>query len=162
MERKKLNNPWLRLEGYNCIGCAPGNPFGVHLEPYEEGDEIVAEWQPSVNYQGWLNTLHGGIHALLLDEICGWVVMRKLQTAGVTSKMEIRYKRPVATTGGKLTVRAHIRDNQRNLYTIDAELIDAEGRVCTEATCVYFTFSHEKAERDMHFIPVTAEGEEAE
>ena len=26
------------------------------------------------------------IQALLLDEVCGWVITRKLQTAGVTSK----------------------------------------------------------------------------
>ncbi len=160
MENRKLINPWLGLEGYNCIGCAPNNPFGVHLEPYEEGDDIVARWKPSVNYQGWLDTLHGGIHALLLDEVCGWVVMRKLQTTGVTSKMELRYRRPVSTSGGELTVRAHIRDNVRNLYTIDAQLIDAEGRVCTEATCVYFTFPPEKAKRDMHFMPIKVEGEE--
>ena len=88
MTRKKLLNPWVGLEGYNCIGCAPGNPFGIHLQPYEEGEDIVAEWTPSSDYQGWLNTLHGGIHALLLDEVCGWVVMRKLQTTVVTSKME--------------------------------------------------------------------------
>ena len=99
MEKKKLINPWLGIEGYNCIGCAPCNPFGVHLQPYEDGEDIVAQWQPSANYQGWLNTLHGGIHALLLDEVCGWVVMRKLQTTGVTSKMEVRYRRPVLTTG---------------------------------------------------------------
>ena len=70
------------MEGYNCIGCSPDNPFGLHLCFYEDGDDIVTTWKPSPLYQGWLNTLHGGIQALLLDEVCGWVVTRKLQTAG--------------------------------------------------------------------------------
>lgn len=74
------------MEGYNCIGCSPDNPFGLHLCFYEDGDDIVTTWKPSPLYQGWLDTLHGGIQALLLDEVCGWVVTRKLQTAGVTQR----------------------------------------------------------------------------
>lgn len=108
------------MEGYNCIGCSPDNPFGLHLCFYEDGDDIVTTWKPSPLYQGWLNTLHGGIQALLLDEVCGWVVTRKLQTAGVTSKMETRYKRPVSTNDTELTVRAHIREQRRNIVIIDA------------------------------------------
>ena len=71
MDMKKITNPWTGLKGYNCIGCAPDNPFGLHLCFYEDGDDIVSKWHPSANYQGWLNTLHGGIQALLLDEVMG-------------------------------------------------------------------------------------------
>lgn len=85
---KKIINPWKDLEGYNCFGCAPNNESGVKMEFYEDGDEVVSIWKPRPEYQGWLNTLHGGIQSVLLDEICGWVVVRKLQTSGVTSKME--------------------------------------------------------------------------
>lgn len=160
MDIKKIINPWVGMEGYNCFACSPDNPFGLHLCFYEEGDDIVTQWKPSSNYQGWFNTLHGGIQALLLDEVCGWVITRKLQTAGVTSKMETRYKRPVTTTDTTLTVRAHIREQKRNIVIIDAALYDSAGNVCTEATCTYFAFSREKAEQEMHFIPCKVEGEE--
>lgn len=157
MDIKKIINPWQGMEGYNCFGCSPDNPFGLHLCFYEDGDDIVTRWKPSDNYQGWLNTLHGGIQALLLDEVCGWVVTRKLQTAGVTSKMETRYKRPVATNQGEITVRAHIREQKRNIVLIDATLTDAEGNVCTEATCTYFAFPQEKAIKEMNFKPCNTE-----
>ena len=85
---KKIINPWKNMEGYNCFGCSPDNEAGVRMEFYEDGDEVVSIWKPRPEYQGWLNTLHGGIQSVLLDEICGWVVFRKLQTGGVTSKME--------------------------------------------------------------------------
>ena len=75
---KKIINPWKDLEGYNCFGCAPNNESGVKMEFYEDGDEVVSIWKPRPEYQGWLNTLHGGIQSVLLDEICGWVVVRKL------------------------------------------------------------------------------------
>ena len=156
---KKIVNPWEGMPGYNCIGCSPDNPFGLHLHFYEDGDYIVSKWKPSGNYQGWLNTLHGGIQALLLDEVCGWVITRKLQTAGVTSKMETRYKRPVSTLDTELTVRAHIREQRRNIVVIDATLADSSGTVCTEATCTYYAFSKEKAQSDMHFTECRTEDE---
>ena len=148
---KKIINPFVHLEGYNCFGCAPHNPLGVKLEFYEDGDDIVSEWQPRAEYQGWLNTLHGGIQSVLLDEVCGWVVMRKLQTAGVTSKMETRYLRPVSTDEPHVTLRAHIVQQRRNLVVIEATLSDSQDRVCSEAICTYFTFPPEKARTAMHF-----------
>ena len=156
---KRILNPWEGMPGYNCIGCSPDNPFGLHLHFFEDGDDIVSKWKPSGNYQGWLNTLHGGIQALLLDEVCGWVITRKLQTAGVTSKMETRYKRPVSTLDTELTVRAHIREQRRNIVVIDATLADSTGAICTEATCTYFAFPKEKAQRDMHFTQCRTEDE---
>lgn len=151
MDKHKIINPYVGIDGYNCIGCAPNNPFGLHLCFYEEGDDIVCHWQPSANYQGWLNTLHGGIQALILDEVCGWVVSRKLQTAGVTSKMETRYRKPLYTNGGELTARAHLRELRRNIAIIDACLINPEGEICTEATCTYFAFPKDKAREEMSF-----------
>ena len=91
---RKLTNPWESLSGYNCFGCAPHNGAGVKMEFYEDGDEIVSVWQPKSQFQGWLNTLHGGIQSVLIDEICAWVVLCKLQTTGVTSKMETRFRAP--------------------------------------------------------------------
>ena len=62
---KKLTNPWEGLKEYNCFGCAPNNPTGVKMEFFEDGDDIVSLWKPRAEYQGWLNTLHGGIQATI-------------------------------------------------------------------------------------------------
>ena len=134
---KKIINPWKGLEGYNCFGCAPNNEAGVRMEFYEDGDEIVSIWKPRPEYQGWIDTLHGGIQAVLLDEICAWVVLRKLQTTGVTSKMETRYRK-----------------------SVEAKLYNKDNEVCTEAVCTYFTFSQEKAKSEMHFLHCDVEPEE--
>ena len=49
---KKIINPWRNHEGYNCFGCSPDNPIGLHMEFYEDGDYIVSTWHPEHNYQG--------------------------------------------------------------------------------------------------------------
>ena len=157
---KKIINPWIGIEGYNCFGYAPTNEAGVKMEFYEDGDEIVSIWKPRSEYQGWLNTLHGGIQAVLLDEICAWVIARKLQTTGVTSKMETRYRKSVSTLDSYIVLRASIREQKRNIVTVDAKLLNSAGELCTEATCVYFTFPREKAEKEMCFTGCGVEAEE--
>ena len=62
---KKIINPWEGLDGYMCFGCAPSNPMGLHMEFYEDGDDIVAYWEPEAHYQGWLNTSVSYTHLTL-------------------------------------------------------------------------------------------------
>ena len=47
---KKIINPWEGLDGYMCFGCAPNNPLGLHMEFFEDGDDIVAFWKPQGTY----------------------------------------------------------------------------------------------------------------
>ncbi len=155
---KKIINPYLGHPGYNCIGCCPSNPIGLHLEFYEDGEDIVSMWSPSQNYQGWVNTLHGGVIATLMDETAGWVITRKLQTAAVTSRLSIHYKKPVFTTDKLLTIRARIVSNVRNFYTIKVELTNDRGELCNDAEVIYYAESQDKA-REMGFSVCKVEGE---
>lgn len=150
---KKIINPWVDLidEGYNCFACAPNNPYGLKMEFWEDGDDIVSYWTPGDNYQGWLKTLHGGIQATLIDEMGGWVVARKLQTSGMTTNLNVRYRRPIST-GENVTIeaRARIREQKKMFVIIDVTL-SVKGRVCSEAELTYYCFSKEKAIEEFHF-----------
>ena len=148
---KKRKNPWLHKPGYNCIGCSPDNPMGLHLDFWEDGEDVVSRWTPTADYQGWIDTLHGGVQSLLLDEVAGWVVTRKLQTTGVTSKMEVQYVKPISTYDSLLTIRARISRQMRNVAFIEGEIYNAHGEVCTKATLTYFCASRQKAEETMGF-----------
>lgn len=148
---KKIKNPWMHTEGYMCFACCPNNETGMHLEFFEDGNDIVCFWTPEARFQGWLNTLHGGVQALLLDEICGWVVTRKLQTTGVTSKMETQYMKPVLTTDTKITLRARITRQMRNVAFIEAELYNSADELCTKAVCTYFCAPKDKVKEELGF-----------
>ena len=154
---KKIINPWKGLKGYYCFGCSPDNPMGVKMEFYEDGDEIVSFWKPKPEYQGWLDTLHGGIQAVLLDEICAWVIVRKLQTTGVTSKMETRYRKFISTNDTLLEIRASIQEQKRNIILVKATIYNSAKEICTEAVCTYFTFSKEKSQQEMFFTSCEVE-----
>ncbi len=156
---KKIINTWIGKEGYNCFGCCPDNPYGVKLEFYEDGDDIVSFWKPGKNYQGWVKILHGGIQAVLLDEVCAWVILRKLQTCGMTMKMETKYMHPVETDDPQITIRAHLVETKHNIAIIEASITNNDGEICTKAKCTYFTFSHETAVSQFQYKPCLVEGE---
>lgn len=156
---QKIKNPWAHCEGYHCFGCCQENPVGVHMEFYEDGDDIVCYWRPQAHYQGWIDTLHGGIQATLIDEIASWVVFRKLQTTGVTSKLEVRYHHPIMTTEAEITLRAYIQEMKRNLAFIRVTIENSHGETCTEGEALYYTYDQERA-RAMGFTHCDVEDEQ--
>lgn len=154
MKNRLISNPFRGTSGYNCFGCSPDNPIGLALRFVEEGDILTATWTPEQNFEGYNNLLHGGIQATLMDEIASWFVYVKMKTAGVTSKLEVRYKQPVYTNRGDITLRATLKSHRRNLVDIDVELLDNQDRLCAKALVQYFTFP-EKIAREKFFFPAS-------
>lgn len=138
--QQHIRNPYLDLDGYNCFGCSPDNPLGLHMHFTKEGDEVVSVWNPVPDFQGYFRILHGGIQATLMDEIASWVVYAILKTAGYTSKAEVRYHKTVYVDQGPLTLRARAIGMRRNLADIDVRLFDHAGIKCASGIFTYFTF----------------------
>lgn len=147
----KLKNPYADYPGYNCFGCSPSNHHGLKMKFYEDGDEIVCAWNPDHHFQGFRDILHGGIQATMMDEIASWVVFVKLDTAGVTFRLNTRYRRPVRLSAGTITLRAKLLQQQRRIASIEVTLLDGEGTVCSDGVVEYFLIAREKAEKEMHY-----------
>ena len=99
---------------------------------------MVSKWCPTQFHQGWIDTLHGGVQALLMDEVAGWVVTSKLKATGVTSKMNIQYLKPISTREQELTTSARVNHMMRNVAFIDAEIINGGGEICSKSELIYF------------------------
>ena len=156
----RIINPYLGMseeEGYNCFACAPHNAHGLKMEFYEDGDDVVCYWKPETHFQGWTDTLHGGIQATLIDETAGWVIARKLQTTGMTTNLNVKYKRPIPTTPGtEIEIRAHIHTMKRNFALMEAT-ITCNGELCTTAELTFYCFPQDKAKEEFHFLPYEVE-----
>lgn len=160
IDMKRIINPWRGMDGYRCFGCDPRSEQGLRMEFYEDGDRIVSRWKPRPEFQGWVDTLHGGIQATLADEISSWVVFRKFQTSGVTSRMEVRYLKPIHTSEDHITLQATVVRQRRNIVDIEVKILNSQGQLCTEALCIYFLFPKEKAHEEFHFCDCGVEEEE--
>ena len=150
---KKIINPWVgNTNGYNCFGCDPNNPVGMHMEFYWDGQDVVSIWHSGPNHVSWIDTLHGGLQATLLDEVCGWVVFYQLQTSGVTAKMEMRYRKTVSTLWPYIVLRARLVEQRRTLAVVRGEIWSPDEVWCAECTCTYFVYPEQKA-REMGYEP---------
>ncbi len=152
---EKVINPFAGRENYNCFGCSPDNHDGLQMEFYEEGEEVICYWQPKEKFQGYNSVLHGGIISTLIDEIASWYVFTKLKTSGMTSKLEVRFKKPVLINGGRLTLRARLAERKRNLAYIDVRLYNSQNELCSEGEAVYFILPKEKAKEMLLRYPVS-------
>ena len=121
--------------GSVCFGCGPANPAGLHVRSFEDGGELVAEWQPSVAYEAFAGVLNGGICAVLLDCHANWAAATDLMRASgtdrppatVTAGCEVRLLRPTPADR-PLALRARVisRDDRR---VIAESEIQADGEV---------------------------------
>lgn len=150
---KKVRNPYVGHEGYGCLGCDPNHPFGLRLRfTYDDENQIIyAEWNPTKSYEGYMGVVHGGIQATLLDEIGGWAVNTILGTGGVTSQLQIRYRKPVQITEGPLKLKAWLISSEKRLANIQTQLFNAKDEVCAEAQVQYFIFPPEVAKQKLNF-----------
>jgi len=148
---KKIVNPYVKVEGYNCFACSPDNENGLQMTFVEDGDYLISEWTPKGFLAGYNNILHGGIQATLMDEIASWFIQIKLKTAGVTSNMNLRLKRTVHTNQGPLKLRAWLKEVRRNLVDVNVELINPDGKVGAEGVITYYTFSEDVAREKLNF-----------
>lgn len=150
-ESQKLSNPFIQLEGYNCFGCCPNNEHGLKLSFTDKGDHIEAHWMPDVRYQGYKNVLHGGIQTTLLDEIASWTVYTKVGTAGVTSKLEIKFLRPVFIEGTEIILKSYVKSVVNKSAILETFLYDAKENLCAEATIEFFLYPEELARKKLFF-----------
>lgn len=150
----KIKNPFIDVgtrHDYNCFGCSPFNEIGLQLDFWENGEELLAKWQPRKSLEGWMDVVHGGIQASLIDELAGWVVLIKMKTAGVTSELNVRYLKPVNISKGEITVVGKLVATDKKLATIQVEILDGEGQKCATANVVYFCFTENIAKAKYHY-----------
>lgn len=122
-----------------CFGCGPANPKGLHVRSFAEGEEFVAEWEASKEYEAFEGMLSGGIIGTLLDCHCNWAaafhLMKKTGAdkppCTVTAEYSIKLLRPTPTDL-PIKLVARVVESTDVRAAVEGELI-AHDKVC--ATC---------------------------
>ena len=152
----KVFNPYNELPAHNCFGCAKKNPIGLALEFELLGDELICEWNPTKNYQGFEGMLHGGIISTIMDEAAAWAIQLLAETAGVTSELNVKYLIPVRLANGTITVKARLKERKERLITVYVTMLDGNGKLCAEGRIVYFVFPKNIAQQKFRYPGIEA------
>jgi uncharacterized protein (TIGR00369 family) len=102
-----------------CFGCGGANPHGMKLT-FEQDDEkrrIIGRFRISATYQGGAGFLHGGIIALLLDEVMG-KVNRFSGARAVTAELSVEYLKPILVDQEIVIEGYELERKGRNLFHV--------------------------------------------
>ena len=131
----------LRLEDDQmCYVCGKNNPHGLHLD-FEHPSEgkLQATVVFSKQHQGFKNIVHGGMMAMVLDEMMVNLAWKEGVPA-VTAELTVRLKK-TAKIGEKIYLEGRIdRREGRALYASSVAK-NAEGEILASATasCIRIT-----------------------
>jgi uncharacterized protein (TIGR00369 family) len=112
-----------------CFGCGGGNPRGMKLT-FEQDDaarRIIGRFRLGQEYQGAFGIIHGGVIALILDEVMG-KVCRFRGVRAVTAEMNVEYLKPI-WVDADLVVEGYEKEMEgRNLHLV-GEIKDTSGKL---------------------------------
>jgi len=121
-----------------CFGCGTDNAHGMQLEFTRTGPSTVeGRTRVAAHFGGQPGIIHGGIQAVLLDEVMGVAAHCAFEEGEdhhvVTADFQLRYRRP-APTGQPLVLFGELeRVDGRNLH-VRGEIRSEAGEVLTRAT----------------------------
>jgi uncharacterized protein (TIGR00369 family) len=113
----------------HCFGCGGANDRGMQLT-FEQDDvarRIRGSFRVDPAYQGGRGMVHGGIIAMLLDEVMA-KVSRFNQDSAVTGELSVKYLKPVPTGEDIVVEGWEIERSGRNIFR-QGEIRDASGAV---------------------------------
>ena len=134
-----------------CIICGIENPFGLKAPFYEmEDGTVVALFQYDELHQSYPERTHGGMICCMLDELIGraiWTIEPNVW--GVTTSLEIKYRKPVPYNTPLKGVGTII-ENRSRLFKGTGQILDQEGYVLAEATATYLKLPLDKIATSNH------------
>jgi len=124
-------------DDFYCFACGKNNPDGLKLEFSIKDGKIYSEYTFPKKFQGYANIVHGGMIALVLDEVMVNLPWKLYKVPVVSAEIDVRFKKPVKI-GEKLTFIAEIEKEYKNLiYTKGkAELENGEIVAIASAKCI--------------------------
>lgn len=120
------------------LNCIENNPFFRHI-----GFEIVNEREGDILLKLSLKeellntnkTLHGGVHASMLDTVQALALRSLYQCPVAAMNLDVHYF--AAVNSGDLFARAKILQKGYKLATIEAEITDCNNQIIAKGTGVY-------------------------
>ena len=103
MTEREVPNYWPG----RCFGCSTTNPHGLHLRLWYSEQGCFTKCTIPDFLCGIDGIVHGGILALLIDEVAEWTIIAHLGRFGMTRNISIQYFKP-ARTNTEIVVESQI------------------------------------------------------
>lgn len=122
--------------GQNCIGCSPRNAKGLHLHFTPHGHEVRAELTLDRSYESYPGMIHGGVVAVILDEVTGRAALWRARCFVMTMGIRLRYA-SIMVPGRRYIARAEATATADDQLRADGVLEDDTGRLVATAAATF-------------------------
>ena len=127
-----------KKEYTNCFLCGSKNPVGLQLDFTFREEKSFAEWTANKNYEGYENTIHGGIIASLIDEAVAKIILEN-DIIAVTTELSVKYIKPFKV-GDVAIICGEIIEKRGRIINGKAVIYDKNNPdfIYAEGFCKYF------------------------
>ena len=136
-EGKKYREPLKEIEKdikYGmCFACGEENPIGLHLHFFSIPSGVLAFFTPKPEHQSYDGRMHGGLIAVLLDEIMGNYLFRKEGVPVYTARIDLRFRTPIQI-GTTVRCEGHEVKRKGRLVIMEGVITNPDGSIAAEAT----------------------------
>ena len=96
----------------SCFVCGSRNPIGLKLRFQTDGKIVRARFTPEPAHNGFINVIHGGLLATVLDEVMVWGCAVQTKQFSYCAEMTVRYVSP-ARPGEEIIAEGELVENKR-------------------------------------------------
>ena len=128
MSEREVPNYWLG----GCFGCSTTNPHGLHLRFWYSEKGCFTRCTIPDYLCGIDGVVHGGILALLLDEVAQWTNIARLGRFGMTRNISIQYLKAVRTNT-EITIESQIISQDDKNAVQRSTIHSADGTLVAES-----------------------------
>ena len=116
-----------------CFACGKENEHGLHMLFEIDDDKCTAYFTPRKEHQSYTGRMHGGLVAVLLDEVTGNYLYCKEGKPSYTAKIEIRYRQPLVIGEEVLCTGREVKRKGR-MVEMAGMICKKDGTILAEST----------------------------
>lgn len=115
-----------------CFACGKENEHGLHMRFEIDEDKCTAYFTPRKEHQSYTGRMHGGLVAVLLDEVTGNYLYCKEGKPSYTAKIEIRYRQPL-TIGEEVVCTGYEVKRKGRMVEMAGKICKKDGTILAES-----------------------------
>lgn len=124
-DQVELLDPYTFGKTQMCFGCGPHNEHGLRMRFERQGELVRSRILLGAGYDGPPGILHGGLQAMIADEVAGWTLVGLRGRIGLTASLQIRYIASLRL-GQEIIAEGRISSESEGLSTVQVVIRQGE------------------------------------
>ena len=155
---QKLVPPGVTSSVFNGFVTSSNNVNGLNISIHRDKQlGVSCEWQTKRDFEGYPQTLHGGISFAILDELLAYAIFDRFRTFAVTLNSQTQWLGRIKI-GETIRAQAFVKRRFWRFVSVTGVIVNSRGRVLVKMNSTFYmpTKSEFKRLIDLSIMPIEA------